>query len=543
MASRLRADPDVRYVEPNYIYRASVRPNDQFYDRLYALPRIGAEQAWERTTGNPQILIAVVDTGVYAGHPDLGQNIVQGTDLVNRDNDASDDEGHGTHTAGVIAAIGNNERGVAGMCWQCRVLAVKALDAQGEGTAVQVAAGIRYAADKGAKVINLSLGGEFDSQLLHDAIIYATRAGALVVVAAGNEAEEGNPVEYPAAYSEVISVAATDENDAHAFFSNYGSYVDIAAPGVRIGSTLWDPDEAEIYGEATGTSEAAPFVAGLAGLIWSANPSLTNADVRRLLLENADDLGPSGRDDYFGAGRINAYRAVMAAAPQPAPQPQPPAPQPPAPQPPAPQPPAPQPGDVITFPETGHTLRGEFRRFWEANGGLPVFGFPITEELSEQTAEGTFLVQYFERNRFEFHPEKPAPYNVLLGRLGDTLLRRGGVDWWGLPKGQQQAGCQFFAETGHSLCEPFLSYWRSHGLRDGRLDDFGRSLALFGLPLSEPRMETNASGHTVLTQWFERARFEDHGSAPGGPGVLLGLLGNELGTPPPGAGRPAAPVP
>ena len=515
-ADLILKDADVEYVEPDYIYRATIKPNDEYYNRLHALPRIAAEQAWDVTTGNPNVLIAVVDTGVYAGHPDFGQNIVNGSDFINGDANAADDEGHGTHTAGIIAAIGNNGRGVAGMCWQCKVLAVKALNEQGGGSAVTVASGIRYAADRGARIINLSLGGENDSRLLHEAIRYATGRGVLVVVAAGNEAMEGNPVEYPAAYPEVLAVGATDGNDAHAPFSNYGSYVDIAAPGVDIGSTLWVPDAAEAYGAATGTSEAAPFVAGLAGLIWSVNPALSSEEVRRVLLTTVDDLGAAGRDDYFGAGRVNAYRAVLAAVPPP-----------PAAPPPAPTPPA----DGILFPETGKTLRGEFRRFWEANGGLPIFGYPITDEQIEQTVEGSFLVQYFERNRFELHPEQATPYNVQLGRLGDTLLRRTGVDWYFLPKGQPRDGCQFFQETGHLLCEPFLGYWRSHSLDLGDRGTSEReSLALFGMPLSEPQLETNSSGDTVMIQWFERARFEDHTARLGRPAVLLGLLGKEYRT-------------
>jgi type VII secretion-associated serine protease mycosin len=511
LSRTIAAGADVEYVEPDYIYHATVVPNDQFYSRLYAFPKIGAEAAWDITTGNPDILIAVVDTGVYAGHPDFGGNVVAGTNFVSGNGDSSDDEGHGTHTAGIIAAVGNNGRGVAGVCWKCRILPVKALDKEGSGSSTNVAAGIRYAADRGARVINLSLGGDRDSRLLHDAVIYATNKGVLVVVAAGNEAQQGNPVEYPAAYPEVIAVAATDQNDAHAPFSNFNTYVDVSAPGVSIGSTIWDPSSAEAYASASGTSEAAPFVSGLAGLIWSVNPSLPSGDVRRILLETANDIGTPGPDIYFGAGRINALRAVQAARPRQAPAPQPPTPQPPAP-------------GVLTFPETGHTLRGEFRRFWEANGGLPVFGYPITEEQVEQTAEGSFTVQYFERNRFEFHPEKSAPYNVLLGRLGDTVLRRIGVDWFSLPKVQPAAGCQFFAETGHNVCGSFLSYWRGHGLKDPSLNSQGRSLALFGLPLTEARMEKNSSGDMVMTQWFERARLEDHGAK----GVLLGLLGDEL---------------
>ena len=509
LRKNIARDQEVAYVEPDYLYHALLRPNDEFYSRLYALPRIGMEQVWDRTTGSPNVLIAVVDTGVYARHPDLAGNVVAGTDLVNGDNNASDDEGHGTHTAGIIAAIGNNRIGVTGMCWRCHILPVKALDNQGSGSASTVASGVRYAVDHGARVINLSLGGTDDSRLLHDAIIYATNHGALVVAAAGNEAQAGNPIEYPASYPEVMSVAATDQNDQHASFSNYNSHVSVAAPGVNIGSTTWTAANPTAYSADSGTSEAAPFVSGLAGLLWSVNPSLSNSGVRRIIESTADDLGPRGRDVYFGAGRINALRAVTAAMPASAP------------------PPAP-PSGTITFPQTGHTLRGEFRRFWQANGGLPVFGYPISEELVERTPEGTFRVQYFERSRFELHPEKAPPYNVLLGRLGDTILRQRGVNWAALPKAQPKAGCQYFPQTGHNICGPFLSYWRSHGLNDPRLSSFARSLALFGMPLTEPRLETNSSGDTVMTQWFERARFEDHGTSPGKPGILLGLLGNEL---------------
>lgn len=522
LQQRIAADPNVAYVEPDYRYTLKLRPNDSLYPRLYALPRIGAETAWDRTTGRSDVTVAVIDTGVFAAHPDLGSNVVAGTNFVAHNGDASDDEGHGTHTAGIIAAVGNNGRGVAGLCWQCHILPIKALDSDGGGFASDLAAGIRYAVDRGAKIINLSLGGDRDSRVLRDAVTYAANHGVLIIAAAGNEAQEGNPVEYPAAYPEVIAVGATDQNDKHAPFSNYNSYVSISAPGVNIGSTLWEKGKAESYGSASGTSEAAPMVSGVAALIWSVNPSLPATEVRRILLETADDLGQPGRDPYFGAGRVNVARAVAAAIPPAVPTPQPSSTVEPSPS------PSPS-GESITFPETGHSLRGEFRRFWEANGGLPVFGYPIGEEQVEQTPEGSFVVQYFERNRFELHPEKQPPYNVLLGRLGDTILKRKGIDWWFEPKGQPKDGCQFFADTGHTVCEPFLSYWRNHGLKDPALDGYGRALALFGLPITEPRIETNSSGDTVMTQWFERARFEDHGAK----GVLLGLLGNELRASPP----------
>jgi hypothetical protein len=180
------------------------------------------------------------------------------------------------------------------------------------------------------------------------------------------------------------------------------------------------------------------------------------------------------------------------------------------------------------FAETGQCISGRFLSYWEQNGGLPVFGFPITPAREEQTPEGRYLVQSFERNRFELHPEKSAPYDVLLGRYGAEGLSRRGESWEQQPRASARDGCLFFAETGHALCEPFLSYWRAHGLEfDGRAGtSYAESLALFGFPLLEQRTELNSSGDRVPTQWFERARFEHHdGSAwP----VQLGLLGREL---------------
>ncbi|MBK9942232.1 MAG: PQQ-dependent sugar dehydrogenase [Kouleothrix sp.] len=182
------------------------------------------------------------------------------------------------------------------------------------------------------------------------------------------------------------------------------------------------------------------------------------------------------------------------------------------------------------FPETGECLAGRFRQYWEANGGLAVFGFPVGEQRGEQGAEGQFSAQWFERERFEAHPANNPPYDVLLGRLGDEALRRQGRDWQTFPKGRPQPGCQFFAPTGHTVCEPFLSYWRGHGLEfDGRRGtSAAESLALFGYPLAEPAVETNSSGFSVLTQWFERARFEYLPANPDPFKVLLGRLGAEL---------------
>ena len=199
-------------------------------------------------------------------------------------------------------------------------------------------------------------------------------------------------------------------------------------------------------------------------------------------------------------------------------------------------------GDEVCFPQTNQCISGRFREYWEQNGGLGIFGYPITPERNEVNADTgrTYLTQWFERNRFELHPENGRPYDVLLGRLGADRLAQMGHDWQaqGRESGSK-AGCLWFPQTGHNVCNQtsgsgaqagFMNYWQAEQLRDPRLNDYGRSLALHGLPLSEARMETNASGDHVLTQWFERGRMEWHPNNPAGFRVLLGLLGNEVRT-------------
>ncbi|HEX6291117.1 MAG TPA: hypothetical protein VFZ66_18175 [Herpetosiphonaceae bacterium] len=194
-------------------------------------------------------------------------------------------------------------------------------------------------------------------------------------------------------------------------------------------------------------------------------------------------------------------------------------------------------GDLC-FPETGRCISGRFRAYWEGNGGLAVFGYPTGPAIQERNRDTgkVYLTQWFERNRFELHPENKAPYDVLLGRLGDDMLQQRGIDWRKEARANAQAGCLYFDQTGRNVCDQasgigFKTYWQTHGLEfDGRRGvSYAESLALFGLPLTEPRMETNSSGDRVLTQWFERARFEWHPNESN-PAyrVLLGLLGNEL---------------
>jgi len=298
-----------RYLQPTYIeynvaYKACFVPDDQYWSLQWGPRKIEADYAWNITLGNSSILVAIVDTGIDWNHPDLSANYVPlGYDWVNDDSDPSDDNGHGTHVAGIVAAVINNSIGVAGLS-QVKIMAEKALNETGYGNTYDLADAITHAVDEGAKIIIMSWGSDSPSILIHNAIKYAYRAGALLVAAAGNDATSNEF--YPAAWSEVIAVSATDKNDNLASFSNFGDWIELAAPGVNIFSTI--PDDSYAY--MSGTSMAAPFVAGVAALTWSTYPELTRDELRSHLHATADDLGQEGFDIYFGYGRINARKAV-----------------------------------------------------------------------------------------------------------------------------------------------------------------------------------------------------------------------------------------
>ncbi len=315
IAEALSALSGVVYAEPNYRVRALAAPNDPLYGQQWAHAKIGSEGAWALSTGSNTLIIAVLDTGVDLIHPEFHGKLTPGYNALDSTDPPQDNHGHGTHVAGIAGALGNNGIGVAGMAWQARIMPVKVLGGGGEGGHYQVAAGITYAADHGAQIINLSLGGPDGSSTLHNAVRYAYNRGVLIIAAAGNCGDgnyrtngcdhENQPV-YPAAYAnEVLAVASTNSNDGVASSSNRGKYVDLAAPGVSILSTL--PNG---YGTGSGTSQAAPHVAGLAALLWSMDPSLTREQVNNVLKDTAVDLGPSGWDPDYGHGRINAGAAL-----------------------------------------------------------------------------------------------------------------------------------------------------------------------------------------------------------------------------------------
>jgi subtilisin family serine protease len=287
--------------------------NDPYYDWQWGMAAIGVEDAWPLGSG-AGIVVAVVDSGVDMFHPDLASKLVGGYDVANGDSWPQDNNGHGTHVAGIVGAVTGNGIGVAGVGWDTRIMPVKVLDDEGRASAYEVATAIERAVDGGARIINLSLGSAYRSDLLESATTYAYARGVLVIASAGNSADEGNPVTYPAANPNVLAVGATTPDGRRATFSEYGWFVDLAAPGVEILSTFWDAAYGSDYAFGSGTSQAAPFVSGLASLVWSRNPALTNDQVAGILMGTATDLGPAGRDDQFGYGLINARAAVRATA-------------------------------------------------------------------------------------------------------------------------------------------------------------------------------------------------------------------------------------
>ena len=212
-----------------------------------------------------------------------------------------DDNGHGTYTSGIMAAEFNNSTGVAGVCWGCRVLPVKVLDSQGGGNVSDFARGMRWAVDHGARVINVSAGVEYTTKTMSDAVQYALQHNVVVVASAGNT-PDGKP-RWPAAYDGVIAVSASDRNDVIADFASYGDFLDLTAPGVDILSSVWSQGRLT-YAWGSGTSSAAPFVSGAAGLLLSVNANLTPEQVKGALQDSADDLGPKGWDPHYGWGRL-----------------------------------------------------------------------------------------------------------------------------------------------------------------------------------------------------------------------------------------------
>jgi subtilisin family serine protease len=342
-AQQLSQVAGVQYAEPNRYRETSITPNDPSFASQWGLNKINVPAAWDRTTGSASVVVAVIDTGVDLNHPELAPLLVPGFDMVDlgasptppagfrfegdfqtRDSVPQDEVGHGTHVAGTIACLSNNSQMVAGVTWQCRLMPIKVLtrivkianpaDVRGTGSAADISAGIRWAVDNGARVINLSLGGSADTMVERDAVAYAIANGVVVVAAMGNAGAAG-PISYPAAYPGVVAVGAIDIADRRASFSQVGPHIDVVAPGVDVLSTVWNDSTATM----SGTSMASPHVAGVAALVLSIKPSLSGAQVADILRQTArplrDNPGDPVPNNNYGFGCVDALGAVNRASP------------------------------------------------------------------------------------------------------------------------------------------------------------------------------------------------------------------------------------
>ncbi len=390
--NELNSRPEIEYAEPNYKVYAYQTPNDPLYNQLWGLEKIQAPAAWDITTGSSDIIVAVIDTGVDYTHEDLNGNIwvnpnevanngidddkngyvddIHGWDFPNGDNDPFDDNSHGSHCSGTIAGVANNGVGVAGISWQTKIMALKFMTGDGYGSTSDAIQAIEYATSNGAKVLSNSWGGPGYSQAIADAITASHQAGAIFVAAAGNEStdNDSSPL-YPASYdvANIISVAASDQNDNLASFSCYGkTSVDLAAPGVSILSST----PGNQYDSYDGTSMACPHVAGACALVWAAHPEWSNLEVIYSIL-NSVDQGSSFQDKTVTGGRLNVYQALQVENPTP-PDPSP--------------PPDPVDGPVIFFDDMENGANGWSTIGDDGWGGSALWHQSLRRSASSNTA-------------------------------------------------------------------------------------------------------------------------------------------------------------
>lgn len=292
-------------VEADTALPPSLVPNDPYYSSAWHLPKIKAPTAWDTTTGNSAVKVAILDSGVDCTHSDLSNLCIAGYNFYDKNTTTTDVYGHGTKVAGTAAAITNNSAGIASLCWQCSIMPIRVTGTNGYAYLSMLAEGLTWSADRGARVANMSFDQVGSYATVTNAAKYFQSKGGVVTGAAGNNGPlltwADNPYE--------LTVSATDSNDVKASFSNSGTPIDITAPGVSIYSTIRGGG----YGAVSGTSFSAPVVAGVAALMEAANSNLNGVQLRSILIQTADDIGTAGWDSFYGWGRINAANAVAAA--------------------------------------------------------------------------------------------------------------------------------------------------------------------------------------------------------------------------------------
>ena len=301
---KLARHPHMKFAELDIRFPAAMQPNDPYFGSEWHLAKIGTTSAWNLATGSG-VIVAVLDTGVDATHPELSGNVLPGWNFFGNNSDTSDTRGHGTAVAGTIAAATNNGIGVASIAGGARILPLRVSDDSGYAYSSAIAQAITYAADKGARVASVSFENLPSSTAVQNAAQYMKSKNGLVVVAAGNTASGQNWK----ATSSMIPVSATDRDDKLTSFSSWGDYVSVSAPGVDI----WTTRAGGTYWYCWGTSFSTPVTAGVVALMMSVNPTLTSTEIEALLFATATDLGTAGRDPQYGYGRVNAAAAVPAA--------------------------------------------------------------------------------------------------------------------------------------------------------------------------------------------------------------------------------------
>lgn len=304
MAQMLARHPHVKFAELDRAVEPAQTTNDPALGSAWHLPKIGANTAWDRSVGEG-VTVAILDTGVDGDHPDLSPHLVAGWNFYDNNAATSDVHGHGTKVAGAAAAVGNNALGAAGVSWRSRIMPLRVTDGQGYGYYSLMAQALVWAADRGARVANISFLSVSSSSTVREAAQYFRNKGGIVVVAGGNTGGElGDP-----ASDAITAVSATDSSDNRTSWSSWGKHIDVAAPGVSIYTTTRGGG----YVGFSGTSASSPVTAGIYALMMAANPSLDPASLDRTLFETTLDRGPAGYDPYYGHGRVDAAAAVSAA--------------------------------------------------------------------------------------------------------------------------------------------------------------------------------------------------------------------------------------
>ncbi|MFW6021986.1 MAG: S8 family peptidase [Halanaerobiaceae bacterium] len=322
LISSLQENPVIEYIEPEYLVHIQNIPDDPLYKKQWNLQMLNMESTWKNIQGGSDVIVAVLDTGILKNHPDLNENIVDGYDFVDHDFDPTDTDpefSHGSHVAGIIAATANNGQGISGLARNIKIMPVRVIDSGGSGGYSNLIAGIHWAVDNGADIINLSLAGNRNSRSLRDAVKYAVNRGTTIIASAGNNGS--SPILYPAKYPEVISVGAVGPTAERAYYSNYGPDLDLVAPGgdsyknekyntiISTSGSYKNNRENHQYIWSQGTSMAAPHVTAIAALLYSQNINKPE-QIKKLLKESADDLGKPGHDDEYGAGLVNVNKAL-----------------------------------------------------------------------------------------------------------------------------------------------------------------------------------------------------------------------------------------